>query len=109
MYENYSLHIPLFMRFKANFTKTKVSPYFLLNAGYNFIILSPFKKDSQDDLYKGNGALINPCIGFDVNFNEKIGLFFHAGYHIHRNTSSEVVYTHNSTRHSVSLNLGVKF
>jgi len=102
----YSWHIPVSLRFKSNFMDTRVSPYLIFEAGYNLLIKNP-SNTSRDNLYKRNGVIINPSIGFDVSITEKVGLFFHAGYHAHINTTLRAEQTHNKTRHSVSLKIGV--
>lgn len=101
--------IPIFVRGKFNVIKGKVSPYILLDAGYNlFVIGSVWMFESNGRSYKRSGMFINPALGVDFKVNSKQTLFFHCGYDIQFQNINE--YYHNSySIKSLSFKLGLKF
>jgi hypothetical protein len=69
-YEKYL--IPLYARFKLNFTEKKISPYFLMNVGYTF---SPGTKMGE-----GYGVSYAAYFGSDFNIFKGYGLYFQTGF-----------------------------
>lgn len=63
-YYESAMAIPIFANIKANFTKTKISPYLTFDAGYNFFI--PFSKYAQKNKL---GAFFKPTLGVDFHFS----------------------------------------
>lgn len=101
--------IPIFMRGKFNVTKGKISPYILLDAGYNlFIIGSVWKFEDNGRSYKRSGMFITPALGLDFKLNSKKTLFFHCGYDVLFHNANEYYNTSYSIK-SLSFKLGLKF
>ena len=69
-YEKYL--IPLYARFKLNFTDKKISPYFLMNVGYTF---SPETKMGE-----GYGVTYAAYFGSDFNILKGNSLYFQTGF-----------------------------
>ena len=61
-----SLALPIFTNFRANFTKTKVSPFFDAKIGYSIVDLK--------------GWFLSPSIGVRVGLNDNLGLNIKVGY-----------------------------
>lgn len=100
--------IPILVRGKFNVIKGKISPYILLDAGYNlFIIGSVYMFESNGYSYKRSGVFVNPALGVDFKVNSKQTLFFHCGYNI-LNQSANEHYASYSIK-SLSFKLGIKF
>ena len=66
--------IPLFADFKANFTSGKISPFFLLNAGYTF--------DAAQHLQDAPGVMVEPTLGVDFKFSGKKALYALVGFNL---------------------------
>lgn len=61
-YRESAVSIPIFANAKVNFTETKVSPFFELNAGYNkYIACSSYAEDNK------LGFFAYPAFGIDIN------------------------------------------
>lgn len=69
-----AMTIPIFANIKVNFTKTKISPYLGIDAGYNVFI--PFSKYAEQNKL---GAFFKPTFGFDFHF-ESCTLFLEVAY-----------------------------
>ena len=68
--------IPLYVRVKANLTKTKISPFLLANVGYTFDVGQNPNKNTY-------GFMFEPAFGIDFNLNEeKLGLYFLVGFNL---------------------------
>lgn len=99
--------IPLYARIKANLTKTKVSPFLVVDAGYTFDV-------GQNENKNIEGLMIEPAFGIDFKLNEeKISLYFLLGVNIQktrfthfRKISDE---ENNEFASALSLKLGIKF
>jgi hypothetical protein len=105
-----TFHIPLSIRTKVNFTKSGISPYFLLDCGYSFMIAP----HSPHFYRKKNGLNVNASIGFDVSYKKNMTVYVHAGYYLHQNiVYNDFIHAGNSeyseSIHSFSLNIGYKF
>lgn len=104
--ETYS--IPILIRGKFNFTKGKVSPYALIDAGYNlFLIGSPYRFEYNSRSYKRSGVFINPALGVDFKLTSKQTLFFNVGCDLLRPNTSDYYESYLIT--SLSFKLGLKF
>lgn len=101
--------IPILLRGKFNIIKGKVSPYILLDAGYNlFIIGSVWKFEDNGRSYKRSGMFVNPALGVDFKVSSKQTLFFHCGYNIQFQSVNEYHYNSYSIG-SLSFKFGLKF
>lgn len=71
--------IPLFADLRYYLTKNKLSPYFMFQGGYSFPI-----EDEHDEYYQERnnigGYMVNPGIGFLLNFQSGGALQFNVGY-----------------------------
>lgn len=104
--------IPIFANIKANLTKGKCSPFFLLNLGYTF--------DANQYLKDAPGFMLEPAFGVDFNLSKKQTIYVLAGFNLQH---SEYSYTRNmgttssdwdaeyksEMLKSISLRLGFKF
>lgn len=99
--------LPLFVNFKVDFLRSRVLPYFSLDAGYSFDLTNSFEPV---------GLLLNPKIGVSFKLNEKnamnVGLGFDMqwmdflysyGYYYN------YYYTSNEMSGAISLNVGFSF
>ena len=112
LYDTYNLRIPVFAAFKVNFTKTRVSPFVQLDAGYHF---------NTDD-YIENGAFIHPKLGVDFNlgWSRRKALFLSLSfveygnkieydYHYSSGYYYDYYYNENGFYPKVGLNFGLRF
>ena len=100
--------IPLWARFKANFTDTKISPYAILDAGWTFDVGQNPNKNTE-------GFFIEPQLGLDVKMQEKIGLYFAVGVNL-QNYHYQYISNHsdldgdkNMMLGTISIHAGIKF
>ena len=73
--------IPLFLHLRTAFTKnTRVTPYFAINAGYNFGVTKTIDyKQSCDEMNRkanGSGIYAEPSLGVEFRCKQKTAVFF---------------------------------
>lgn len=73
--------IPMFVTIKNNFTQTTVSPFFMIDLGYNVAM------NTSDDAVDVSGVFLTPSIGIDFNFNNDNALFLRLGCEIQQNSN----------------------
>lgn len=104
--------IPIYANLKANFTKSKIFPFFRVNIGYTFDV-NQYIKDAP-------GLMVEPAIGVDFKINTEniiyaaFGLNLqHSKYSYTRNVgttdSNWDITTKSEMLKSVSIKIGVKF
>lgn len=72
-----SYRVPLYLQFKANLTRRKLSPYLALKLGYAFV--------AQEKI-EGEGLLLDPEIGLNYYLSDHTWLIFGINYEIQRYT-----------------------
>lgn len=106
--DNYlQLVIPIFSTIKVNFTKTRVSPFFLLDLGYNI-----GNTNNYNDVIT-SGVFIFPNFGMDVNIGDEMKYAFivQAGLNLQPNYNL-VNFPYRSSdvpRCKFSINFGFRF
>jgi hypothetical protein len=112
--KKYAILMPLAGRIKIDFTKRKISPYFLLDCGYSFLIRTNEEMSTAYGYHRDSGFDLNAAIGFDIRLNNNSAFYCHGGYYLHQNqarirldTPSFFIRTENI--HSFSFNIGYKF
>ena len=104
--DSYNLRVPLFAAFKVNFTKTRVSPFVQLDAGYHF---------NTDD-YIEDGAFLQPKLGVDFNlgWSKRRALFLSMsfveyGNKFESNYYYDYYYNESDFYPKVGVNFGLRF
>lgn len=95
---------PVFISFKANFTKSKVSPFFLMETGYVI-------GKSEDDAVKTSGMFAQPSVGIDINLGaeRKYAIFTEVGININENKNLLTWELEKKSRIKLALEVGFRF
>ena len=111
VFKDYSASIPVFIRAKANFTKTTISPFISFDLGYNFMIGSSddyvFDGISKEFSYKRSGVFISPTIGADFKINDNNSVYVGLSYLLSTFSENKNSYSHNVN--SIGFRLGWDF
>lgn len=95
--------VPVFGTFKVNFTRTRVSPFFMFDLGYMF------GSTSEDDI-NTSGAFFNPTFGCDFNSKDgKRALFVRTGLMVQDNQNMLNDDGDITARAKVTLEFGFRF
>ncbi len=95
-------NIQLFGRAKANLTNTKVSPFIILDLGYNVGL-------SGNEIKMANGFFFQPSFGCDLAINEKQSVYIMLGYNGQNYTYEWFDTTYGSTGKETKEQLAGKF
>jgi hypothetical protein len=82
--------VPLFADVRYNFTKTPVTPFVALGAGYSFTYMEVFGFESTKDYF--GGPMLNPSFGVKFTFRSGKAFQMNLGYRYQETR----IYTHNS-------------
>ena len=89
-----SVALPIFANFRANFTKTKVSPFFDAKIGYSVVDLK--------------GVYLSPSLGVRIGLSNNLGLNIKVGYSAQKFTYWAYKYTiKDSYIHSANISIGL--
>ena len=89
-----SVALPIFANFRANFTKTKVSPFFDAKIGYSVIDLK--------------GLYLSPSLGVRIGLSDNLGLNIKFGYSLQGYKYNGYYYIPEQAYvHSVNISLGL--
>lgn len=101
-----TVNVPIYIHFKANFTKSNWSPYLSMSAGGR-ISKSVYQEIGNSIIrYNQSGLWGDVTLGADRKITEKLSLYIGAGYKM-----ESFLYTdgHNKLLHGFSLHLGLSF
>ena len=101
-YYESAIGIPIFANIKANFLKTKVSPYLGFDIGYNVFV--PFSKYAKSNKL---GLFFKPTFGCDIRF-DKCALFIELAYRYQKRECSIVPYE-NASYSQITQCIGFQF
>ena len=105
------VNIPVYIHFKANFTKSDWSPYISVSAGAR---ISPFIQKGAYYAYNQSGFLGGVKFGVDRAISKKLSLYFGVGYRIESylyckfESIDELIQGH-KLLHGFSAHLGLSF
>jgi hypothetical protein len=89
-----SVALPIFANFRANFTKTKVSPFFDAKIGYSVVDLK--------------GLYLSPSLGVRIGLSNNLGLNIKVGYSAQKFTYWAYKYSiKDSYIHSANISIGL--
>lgn len=89
-----SVALPIFANFRANFTKTKVSPFFDAKIGYSVVDLK--------------GVYLSPSLGVRIGLSNNLGLNIKVGYSAQKFTYWAYKYSiKDSYIHSANISIGL--
>lgn len=107
LYDYLQLVVPIFSTIKVNFTKKRVSPFFLLDLGYNI-----GNANNYNDVIT-SGVFIFPNFGMDVNIGDEMRYAFivQGGVNIQDNINIVNHWSRRSDipRFNFSINFGFRF
>lgn len=101
-YYESAIAIPIFANIKANFLKTKVSPYIGFDIGYNAFV--PFSKYAKSNKL---GFFVKPAFGCDIRF-DKCALFIELAFRYQKRECSRVPYE-NASYSQITQCIGFQF
>lgn len=102
--------MPIWLRLKANFTDTRISPYAIFDCGWTFDV-------GKNEYTTAKGPFIEPQLGLDFKLEDDMALYCSVGYNLQRyqytsyNISSSSLDTcgHIYYIGTISFHFGVKF
>lgn len=96
--------IPIYVAFKANFTKTRVSPFFLFKSGYVF-------GNNDFNRVQTSGVFFEPSVGLDFNLGaqRKYAVLLDFGLNICENKNLFTWDLEQKPRTKIVMNVGFRF
>ncbi len=112
VYPDPTLSLAFFMNGKFNFTKTRVSPYFSVDAGYVANLTGALDDEDYDyNCVDSSGFFVMPAIGFDCNIGaaKKYAIFVQTGLYIQQNPELLTWELEDGPYTKVELSVGFRF
>ena len=100
-----SLQIPLFVRFHANFTPKKVSPFASLDFGGNICVYNDYDEINRN--FFGHNIFFMPALGVNISFKQMQNLYVAFIYDLSFTPKNDNYIAH--INHSVGARVGFNF